>query len=170
MMCHSRIDHAAVTHPTRICVIAQLLIGLLLGGCSGTLAARAEPLATATVRIREQTLRVEVAQTAAQKALGLGQRDALAPDHGMLFPYAKADTYAFWMKGMRFAIDIVWIRENRIVDISASLPPAHDGTLTQYRPRAPADQVLEVAAGYAARHGWAIGDAVTLEAAPDKKN
>lgn len=124
---------------------------------------QAEEFPTVTLQIRDQRLLVEVAKTAAQKIRGLGKRDSLAPNCGMLFPYAKADYYAFWMKGMRFDLDILWIRDHRIVDIRAHVPAPRGTPLIQYRPRVPADHVLEVEAGYAERHGWAIGDLVTIE-------
>jgi uncharacterized membrane protein (UPF0127 family) len=37
------------------------------------------------------------------------------------------------------------------------------GALPTYRPDAPADTVLEVAAGTAERLGWRVGDAVRVE-------
>ncbi len=162
-MCHFR---APPLQPTRICVLARHFLRLvLILHCSSHFmrAAQADERATATVTIRNQVILVELAQTEAQKALGLGGRDALLPDRGMLFPYAKTDYYTFWMKGMRFDLDIIWICKNRIVDIAANVSAPRGGPLVKYRPRVPADQVLEVVAGYAANHGWNLGDTVLME-------
>ncbi|MBZ0250830.1 MAG: DUF192 domain-containing protein, partial [Burkholderiales bacterium] len=107
--------------------------------------------------------RVEIAQTPAEQQKGLGHRDALAPGTVMYFPYGRADYHGFWMKGMRFDIDILWIRDGRIVHIerrAAAQPGAPDEALKVYRPGAPADAVLEVNAGEAEKHGWRIGDRV----------
>ena len=74
------------------------------------------PLQT-TVSIRNKTFVVDVAVTAKEKELGLGNRDSLAADHGMLFIYDHKEVFPFWMKNMRFPIDIIWIDDQTIVDI-----------------------------------------------------
>ena len=43
---------------------------------------------------------------------GLSGRDNLADDEGMFFVFEKSDIYPFWMKDMKFAIDIIWIMED----------------------------------------------------------
>jgi uncharacterized membrane protein (UPF0127 family) len=63
------------------------------------------------------------------------------------------------MKDMRFPLDIVWIRDGRIVKIEKHAPP-----LTPAGPEriytATADLVLEVPAGFADRQRVRIGDTV----------
>jgi len=132
--------------------------------CSGGEAARSEP----SLSIRGQDVSLEIVRTRAEQTRGLGYRDSLAWDRGMLFPYDDDPGFhSFWMKGMRFDIDIVWIRGGRVVDIAHQVPhPAPDdptGTGPTVRSREIADKVLEVPAGYAQAHGWQIGDPVTFE-------
>jgi hypothetical protein len=118
----------------------------------------------AVVTIRGERVEVEVADTRERQRRGLSGRAALAEGEGMLFPYERPDRYAFWMPEMHFDIDIVWIREGAIVDVTHRArhdPPP--GPPPLYRPRVPADLVLEVPAGTAARLGWAAGDAVRVE-------
>jgi hypothetical protein len=81
----------------------------------------------------------------------------------MLFVYAEPEPRGFWMPDMHFDIDIVWIRDGRIVHVEPDVPHAVSGPLPVYRPSEPADLVLEVAAGTAQRLGWRLGDAVQLE-------
>jgi len=71
----------------------------------------------------------------------------------MLFDLEKAGTTSFWMKGMRFALDMVWIDENRrIVGVTANVP-APRGTPAEQLPLYPSPDttryVLEVNAGVA---------------------
>ena len=122
------------------------------------------PLPDAWVQIRDARVSVEVPETREQQARGLGDRDSLAWDHGMLFVYPEAQFLRFWMKGMRFDIDIVWILEHRIVDISHRVPHVEspEGPWPAVRTHSLADQVLEVPAGYATSHGWRAGDRVQL--------
>ncbi len=119
----------------------------------------------AWVEIRGHRVAVEIADTREKQALGLGQRDELAWDHGMFFTYAKPAFYAFWMKGMRFSIDIVWILDDRIVAIDQSVPFEPGGTGPTLRPDSLVDAVLEVPAGNAAARGWRVGDRVVIEPA-----
>jgi uncharacterized protein len=115
------------------------------------------------LRVGDATVRVEVAADEASRQLGLGGRDSLAADRGMLFVLADRSP-AFWMKGMRFPIDIIWIDADRVVDVSRSVPaPAGaDAPLPTYSPDRPADLALEVNSGWAKRHGVARGDRVRL--------
>ncbi len=143
-----------------------LLLPALLALASGCLpngGATASP--EAWVEIRGHRIAVEIADTPAKQALGLGQRDDLAWDHGMFFSYARPDFYAFWMKGMRFSIDIVWILDNRIIAIDRSVPFEPGGNGPTLRPDSLVDAVLEVPAGNATAHGWRIGDRVVTELA-----
>ena len=81
----------------------------------------------------------------------------------MYFPYEHPAIYTFWMKGMRFSIDIIWIRKGRIVGLNINVPFEEGGNGPTMRPKSLVDAVLEVPAGYAAASGWALGDRVSFE-------
>lgn len=116
---------------------------------------------SAVVQVHGQTLRVEVERSDRAKAKGLSGRRKLVNGRGMLFLFETPGTYEFWMKDMRFAIDIIWIAKGEIVDISRGVKPPNDGEVpVRVTPRVPADTVLEVEAGVAT--AWQLGDAVTV--------
>lgn len=103
---------------------------------------------------------VEIADTPAAQEQGLSGRDNLGAHHGMFFVFLKPGFYGFWMKSMRFPIDIIWFDANyRIVDVW------EDADLSSYpkvyTPRAPAAYVLEVRAGFFSEHHLKFGN--TLE-------
>lgn len=160
-------------HPGPRSAAALRLLLVLVVGALGAPARGddAAPLREKTaVTIRDQRLVAEVARTADEQRRGLGGRDGLAPGTGMVFPYTEARRYAFWMKDMRFDIDIVWIRNERIVDLSRFVPaPRTDtslvGALPTFEPKEPADTVLEVVAGTVNARGWQVGDAVAFDPA-----
>ena len=93
---------------------------------------------------------------------GLGERDALPQDRGMLFLESQDVATTFWMKGMRFPLDIVWIDwAGRIVHLERNVPHqpgAPDNQLVIYRPASPARAVLELNAGQADTYGFQVGD------------
>jgi uncharacterized membrane protein (UPF0127 family) len=139
------------------------LLALLLAGCAGEREAPTSAYPTAEVTIGIHRVQVEVADTPERRNRGLSGRPRLAEGRGMVFPYARAGRHGFWMVDMHFDIDIVWIRGDRIVDVTSRAPHDPPGELPLYRPREPADLVLEVPAGTAERLGWRIGDRVTVD-------
>jgi uncharacterized membrane protein (UPF0127 family) len=142
------------------------LVLALLTGCERAIPAAPEgPRPDGWATIRGQRVALELAITPAEQRLGLGRRDALPWDHGMLFLYTQPAFHRFWMKDMRFDIDIVWIRGDRIVDISHRVPHVPGGNGPTVAPAELADKVLEVNAGYASAHGWRPGHRVELELA-----
>ena len=114
------------------------------------------------VRIGDNEWRAEVANNSASRAKGLSGHDPLGEKEGMLFIFEKSDAYTFWMKGMKFSLDIIWINGGKVVDISENLPPAGLTDLKLYSPREPANWVLEINAGSAKKFGVKIGDSVEL--------
>lgn len=105
------------------------------------------------------TIAVEVAQNAQEQARGLGGRTSLPKGRGMLFPFDAAKPREFWMKGMLIPIDILWIREGKIVAINASIAPPRSHETPAIVSHV-ADLVLEVPAGFALEMGIKVGQAV----------
>ena len=101
--------------------------------------------------------------TTGARQRGLSGRESLDEEEGMLFLLAN-DSPSIWMKGMRFAIDIVWIQDGRVVDVTADVPPPRgsNAPLPTYSPDRPANRALEVSAGWAANHGIRRGDLVRV--------
>lgn len=113
------------------------------------------------VRISSVEIPVELALTPEEQEQGLSGRPGLDADKGMLFIFPEPGTYSFWMPDMNFPIDIIWINDSKVVDISADVPNDFDpADPVFYRPAVPAQYVLEVNAGFAKRMGIDIGDDV----------
>jgi uncharacterized membrane protein (UPF0127 family) len=110
-------------------------------------------------------LNVELATTEEERALGLGGRDALPADAGMLFDLGTTRVPRFSMRGMRFPIDMIWVGEDRrIVAVTADVPvDVPGGPRRGYSPPQPVRYVLEVNAGDAARRGLAPGMQLDFE-------
>ena len=106
---------------------------------------------------------VEVARTEEEVSRGLSFRPTLPEDQGMLFIFPTPEIQTFWMPGMQFPLDIIFIREGRIVEIRPNIPPpaATNGIPAIVRSRAAADGVLEINAGKAEEWGLNPGMEVT---------
>ncbi len=118
------------------------------------------------VTIGIHRIRAEVADDEARRTRGLSGRERLPEGRGMLFPFDPPAQPAFWMPDMHFDIDIVWIRQGRIVDLTERVPHKVEPPLPRYRPREPVDWVLEVPAGTVHRLGWQVGDPVSARPTP----
>jgi uncharacterized protein len=118
------------------------------------------------VRIGDAAVTADVVTSPEAIMRGLGGRDALQEDTGMLFVFSDTRMRSFWMKGMRFAIDIIWIREGRIVGVTKrvlSEPGVPDRYLRRYLSPNPVDMVLEIQEGWAEMHGISNGMAIKRE-------
>ena len=107
---------------------------------------------------------VEVARTDVARARGLMFRDHLDEREGMLFVFEVPRRYGFWMKNVPIELDIIWLdAEGRVVWIVRNAPPCVAEPCPMYVPDAYASYVVEVAGGFVAKHGVALGDAVTIQ-------
>jgi uncharacterized membrane protein (UPF0127 family) len=136
---------------------------ILLAWAVPAVAVEVNPLLpTGTVMIAGRVrLTVEVARTPAEQVRGLSGRPSLTPGTGMLFVYDRPQPVSIWMKDMRFPLDILWIRDGRIVQIQKKAPPMPPaGPERIYT--ATADQVLEVPASFTDRKRIRVGDSVQV--------
>jgi uncharacterized protein len=120
---------------------------------------------TATIQIGDQTIVAEIADTAQLRSRGLGFRDGLRDGTGMLFVYESPSQHTFWMKGMRFCLDIIWIEGGEIRGAAESVCPmdgVSDGDLPRYKSPEPVRYVLEMPAGWMAGHGFSAGEPVSI--------
>jgi uncharacterized membrane protein (UPF0127 family) len=98
-----------------------------------------------------------VSDTPELRELGLGGRSGLDLNQGMLFIFQQEGMYGFWMKDMRFSIDIVWLSsDKKVIYIAQSVAP--ETYPASFGPNAPSKYVLELAAGYTVAHSIKIGD------------
>lgn len=108
------------------------------------------------------SLSLEYADTEALRELGLGGREAIASDYGMLFIFPKPDRYGFWMKDMLMPIDIFWLDDKgQVVWIAEQV--ATSTYPSSFYPPVPALYVLETQAGFAATNAIATGTPLKLK-------
>ena len=120
---------------------------------------------TATVHIDGQIIKVQVADTYPRRLQGLSNRDSLGRWGGMLFVFPERAEQTMVMRDMRFALDMIWIDGNTIVDMAPNLRPEPGRTeeqLTKYFARRPATLVLELPAGFIVNSRLRIGDLIEV--------
>lgn len=126
----------------------------------------AAPTNLKELKVGENTLKVEIADTSDKRQKGLSGRQSLASDSGMLFVFTESKIYTFWMKGMLIPLDFIYINSGKVVDLLKNIqPPAPnqpDSELSRINPVESVDMVLEVNSGYIDSHNIKIGDSVSL--------
>jgi uncharacterized protein len=141
-------------------ILAVLPVMLLLPG-----AALAKiPLAV----IGKNKIKLEVAQTVAQIEHGLMERASMPEDQGMVFLFRPPRPVRFWMYNCLMSLDMLFIKDGKIIKISHDVPPyklPDPSKAPQYPTEGQifASEVLEVNAGYCARHGIKDGDSVQFD-------
>lgn len=120
---------------------------------------------SATVTIKEQTFNITVADDQKKKEQGLAEKDSLEENEGMLFPFDKDDYYFFWMKKVKFPLDIIYINDNKIVTIIKNAEPQDASVASPpvYKSEEPADTVLEIKGGLSDKYNFQIGDEIKIE-------
>ncbi|MFZ3011963.1 MAG: DUF192 domain-containing protein [Minisyncoccia bacterium] len=111
------------------------------------------------VKIAGKEIKVELALTEVEQNKGLSGRSNLMENSGMLFVFDKPEKYSFWMKDMKFSIDIIWISEEmKVVYVAQDTQP--ETFPKTFGPEMDAKYVLEVEAGFSGKNNLKAGDEV----------
>lgn len=149
---------------TVIVILLGIFVFINLSG--GNLGSFLAPLFSKTgkVTIDNHSFSVYEAKSEKEREIGLSGRNSIGDNQGMIFIFDKPDIYGFWMKNMKFSIDIVYLNNKKIVTIYPNVAFPKDPTeeLKIYTPSEPADTVVEFKAGTALKYNFKVGDSVTI--------
>lgn len=118
-----------------LAIVIVVAVALIIGGDDHKSKPKAANTAQASacgpyrkdgvVVIAGQKFNVEVAKNSAEFAKGLAGRPCILPNQGMLFVFNRSGQYPFWMKGMNFPIDIVWINSaHKVAALEIDVEPS----------------------------------------------
>lgn len=137
---------------------------LFVAVAAGCAIKAAQALPTVEVLIGSTRLVAEAPQSDQDRWRGLSGRDGLAEGRGMVFLNDRPRVMNMHMGGMRFALDFVFCRDGRVVQILRDVgPEAPEGSIVSDEP---VDFVLELPAGFCRRLGLQVGDAARLRPLP----
>ena len=146
-------------------MIGSLLAAVAVSAAVAMLAACAHAPRTPMVTVGDAEFVVDVLRSSQDKGRGLSGSPSLEPGTGALFVYAPEQAPAFWMKGMLFDLDFVWIGGDcTVVEVTERVPRPAPGTpdtsLPVYSAPASAAYNLEINAGEVETAGISPGDRV----------
>ena len=101
---------------------------------------------------------IEFARSAADRQKGLSGREELSASDGMLFVFEESGMRnCFWMKDMNFAIDMIWMDDNKkVLNVQSHVAP--ETYPESFCPEGDAKYGLEVKAGQAEKLGIKNGE------------
>ena len=108
---------------------------------------------------------IEIVDSDEELVLGLSNRNQIPESQGMLFVLSEESAPRFWMKSMRFPIDIIWINsEMRVSGIVRDFQPCEpDGVCPVVYPDEEISYVFEINSGLSDAYGFEEGDRVYLK-------
>ncbi len=117
---------------------------------------------TRVLNLNGDEAKVLVANNPIERMLGLSGRSENLPADGMLFIYPKSAERTFWMKGMKFDLDIVWIKDGKIMSLEEDIPAPINGEEPRKMYSGPlgADMILEMPSGGIDQYGLLIGQQI----------
>lgn len=94
-----------------------------------------------------QEIKIAIADTERQRERGLSYIKSIPPNTGMIFLFDRPGDYPFWMKGMNFPLDIIWLKHRdhykfSVVTVHENVPS--DSYPQSFTSDNPADAVLEI--------------------------
>ncbi len=115
--------------------------------------------------INNHKIKLIVAKNGEEQEIGLSKYSLLPKDEGMIFPFKSAGKYRFWMKNMKFPIDIVYIKNKKVVTVFENAQPPKNKAENPpiYEPTETADTVLEINAGLSKEYGIKKGAEIKYE-------
>ncbi|MCL5781764.1 MAG: DUF192 domain-containing protein [Patescibacteria group bacterium] len=118
--------------------------------------------ATTSIALNGNSIIVQISNNPSKRELGLSYRVSLPEGAGMLFIFPQPGRYGFWMKDMKFPIDMVWIRPDRTVTgITENVAPDTYPEMF-YPPDQNTQFVLELNAGDAKKYGIEAGTVLKM--------
>ena len=109
-------------------------------------------------------IEAEVAANDPNRQLGLMNRKAMPPQHGMLFVFPQDNTHCMWMRNTLLPLSVAFLdNEGKVINIEDMQPQTEDNHCA----RRPARYALEMNIGWFAQRGIKAGAKLNgIEKAP----
>jgi uncharacterized membrane protein (UPF0127 family) len=110
-----------------------------------------------TIRIDDDIIKVEIAESSADKQRWLMFREEKLPlDSAMILIYEKSDLYALWLLNIEYNLDLIWVNENGnivyMVKDAAPCKNALDSASCTFKNTKPAKYIIAATSGFIENH------------------
>lgn len=111
------------------------------------------------VYVRDALVKAEIVKSKEKIEQGLAGRKKLADGRGMMFEMPQNREQHFWMKGVLFPIDIIWIQNGKVTGCEKNISPQDERIFAS---PGSASFILEVPEGFCDQHGVEVNDEVKM--------
>lgn len=101
-------------------------------------------------------LTLVLTDTEQRKITGLSGSKPLRENEGMLFHFPAPGRYGFWMKDMKYPLDFLYLRNNKVVEVRTDVSPETYPDIIL--PTVDFDSMIEMNAGSTSKLNLHIGD------------
>jgi uncharacterized protein len=147
----------------KIAVIIPVLVAAVTIGSLGLVFIPQEiknkqiDFAEGTVRIDDDVIKVEIAESRADKQRWLMFREERLPlNSAMILVYEKSDLYSMWLLNIEYNLDLIWINENgNIVYMVKDAEPCKntfDAASCTYKNTKAAKYIIAATSGFIEEH------------------
>jgi uncharacterized protein len=147
----------------KIAVIIPVLVAAVTIGSLGLVFIPQEiknkqiDFAEGTIRIDDDVIKVEIAESRADKQRWLMFREERLPlNSAMILVYEKSDLYSIWLLNIEYNLDLIWINENgNIVYMIKDAEPCKntfDAASCTYKNTKAAKYIIAAASGFIEEH------------------
>ncbi len=146
--------------PSRLQVLIPISLAAIIIGTAGIISIPSDAKLEAvdfpigTIKIDDQVLQVQIADTEPRRVRGLMFQEQLPYDKGMIFVFDEPGFHSLWMLNMQFPLDMIWFdSDGKVVYVEKNVPPCKSAletvTCTGVNPgENEALYILEVTAGF----------------------
>lgn len=118
--------------------------------------------------IGDKKISLTVSDTELTRVQGLSGKDKLKDNEAMLFVFDESQKHGFWMKDMKFSLDIIWLDDHsRIVYIEQNISP--DTYPKTFFPSTKSLYVIEANAGFVNENKLEIGNILNISQKTTRK-
>lgn len=114
------------------------------------------------ITINNHSWTAETVATPDEQELGLSNRESLPADHGMYFVFDNTAERTFWMKNMKFPLDIIWIKDDEVAGVDYGAMPEGEMPTSFYYSKGAINRVLEINKGEAMKYNIKKGDKIKI--------
>jgi len=112
---HNKIKYFALYISVIFCIIILLFIGPML-------IISHQP--NCAIAMEGRCITLEKADNESKREQGLSYRNSMPATQGMLFVFDRPEEQCFWMKDMKYSLDLIWLDQNkRIIDVKEHVAP-----------------------------------------------
>ncbi len=119
---------------------------------------------TKQIKIGDKNYEIFVTQTEDEKITGLAAFDDIKDNQGMLFEFPEENYYSFWMKDMKFDIDIIFLdQDKKVIQIFENIQKTSyvdEKNYKTYLPRLKSKYVIEIKSGEVKKNSLQIGNVI----------